>query len=104
MCAHNTFGYLWLNGELTAIDQCLVGLVFQLNAAGIKTVGSCCGHGRGYPNITCVPGTEEALRDFGCKIIVTRQPDSKVEAYFPVSSFAGHTFVYEPSWGTLGDS
>lgn len=101
MCAHNTYGYMWLNGKLQAVDQCLVPLILQLNMAGIETVGSCCGHGKGYPNITCASGSEEALREFGCKIIVARQRDGKVEAYFPANSCAGHTFAYEPRWRTL---
>ncbi len=100
MCAHNSYVYLWLNGKLQAIDQCLGHLLIQLNMAGIETVGSCCAHGRGYPNVTCVVGTEEALRKFGCKIIVTRQRDSKVEAYFPVNSFTGRVYAAEPDWRT----
>ncbi len=94
MCKNNNFLYIWLEKELKPIDSCIALLILRLNLAGIKTVGSCCGHGKGYPNVTCVPGTEKALREFGCKIIVTRQ-DDKVEAYFPVNSFSGKVYVNE---------
>ena len=104
MCAHYAFTHLWLNGKLQVIDQCMGYLILQLNAAGIETVGCCCGHGKGYPNVTCVPGTEQALRDFGCKIIVTRQGVGKVEAYFPVNNSAGHAYACEPHWRTSEDS
>jgi len=104
MCGHNSYVYLWLNGRLQAVDQCMGHLVLQLNTAGIKTVGACCGHGKGYPNVTCVPGTEQALSDFGCKIIVTRQGVGKVEAYFPANTSAGHVYAAEPDWVTPEDS
>jgi len=91
MCEHNTFAYLWLDGKLQAADQCIALLILQLNLAGIKTIASCCGHGEGYPNVTCEKGTEKKLSQFGCKIVVTRQ-DGKVEAYFPVNSFGGKTY------------
>lgn len=92
MCKHNTYSYLWLNGELQAVDKCIVLLILQLNLAVIKTVGCCCGHSKRYPNVTCVPGTEEKLRGFGCKIVITRQ-DGKAEACLPVNSFSGKVFV-----------
>jgi hypothetical protein len=92
MCAHNSFAYIWIDSKLVAIDRCIAHLVLQLNLAGIKTVGCCCGHGEGYPNVTCAKGTEKRLSEFGCKIAVTRQ-DGKVEAYFPVNSFTGRVYV-----------
>jgi len=91
MCQNNTYSYLWLEGELKPIDSCIAFLIFQLNLIGIKTIGCCCGHGKGYPNVTCISGTEEKLQDFGCKIIVTRK-DGNVEAYFPVNSFSGKVY------------
>lgn len=33
------------------IDSCIAPLVQALNDAGIKTVASCCGHGKGLSNI-----------------------------------------------------
>ena len=69
-------------------------LVLQLNLAGIKTVGSCCGHGKGYPNVTCVPGTEQKLREFDCKIVVTIEA-GLVEAYFPVNTYRGRFYPFQ---------
>lgn len=94
MCQHNTYSYVWLDGKLKAVDSCIALLILQLNLAGIKTSGSYCGHGNGYPNITCLPGTENKLEEFGCKIIVTRK-DERVEAYFPVNSFSGKVYPVE---------
>jgi len=94
MCKHNEFCYIWLDGELKPVDRCIALLILQLNFNRIKTVASCCGHGNGYPNVTCIPGTGEALKKFGCKIVVTRE-DKKVEAYFPVNSFSGKVYPIE---------
>ena len=33
-----------LNGRLHSIDYCIAHVVAALNAANIRTVGSCCGH------------------------------------------------------------
>jgi len=34
-----------LNGRLQSVDWCIADIVAALNAAGIDTVASCCGHG-----------------------------------------------------------
>lgn len=92
MCNHNEHSYVWLDGKLIAIDRCIALLILQLNLVGIKTLNSCCGHGKGYPNVICEPGTEEALKKFGCKIVIPREKDGKVMAYFPANSFTGKTY------------
>lgn len=91
MCQHNTYSYVWLDRGLQAIDSCIAPLIIQLNNYRIRTLASCCGHGGGYPNVICIPGTEEKLKEFGCKIVVTRD-DKKVMAYFPVNSFFGKVY------------
>jgi hypothetical protein len=91
MCKNNTYSYLWLENGLQAIDSCIAPLLIQLNNSAIKTIASCCGHGKGYPRVTCAPGTEAKLKEFGCRIVVTRE-DKKVEAYFPVESFFGRVY------------
>ena len=35
-----------LNGRMQGIDFCIADIVAALNAANIKTVASCCGHGK----------------------------------------------------------
>lgn len=34
-----------LNGRLQSIDYCIADVVAALNAAGLRTLASCCGHG-----------------------------------------------------------
>jgi hypothetical protein len=34
-----------INGKVQAIDWCIHPLVAALNAAGLDTIASCCGHG-----------------------------------------------------------
>lgn len=40
------------------IDACIAPIVKALNAAGIRTAGSCCGHGRDPGNIILADGRE----------------------------------------------
>lgn len=35
-----------LNGRVVCIDWCIHQIVAALNAGGVETVGSCCGHGQ----------------------------------------------------------
>ena len=93
MCEHNTYSYLWLDGKLQAVDSCIFILILQLNLAGIKTINSCCGHGKDYPCIVCEPGSEKRLKEFGCKAIKTRQKDAYVFAYFPVNSRSKKVYI-----------
>jgi hypothetical protein len=84
---------VWVNRELHAIDSCIAPLIIQqLNNYGIKTKASCCGHGMGYPHVLCDIGTEKMLKEFGCKIVVTRD-DGKVAAYFPANSQTGKVYA-----------
>ena len=45
-----------INGRVRAIDHCIHHLVAALNAANIRTVGSCCGHGKMNGNIILEDG------------------------------------------------
>jgi len=40
-----------INGRVRFVDLCIADIVAALNAANIKTVASCCGHGILPPNI-----------------------------------------------------
>lgn len=44
--------------KLVAVDACIAPIVRALNAGGVPTVASCCGHGRGPGNITLDDGRE----------------------------------------------
>jgi len=90
MCERR-YDYIWLDGRLDCVDGGMGILILQLNLAGIKTLGSCSGHGKGYPSVLCAPETEEKLKEFGCKIITTRK-DDKVMACFPCHCFAGRIY------------
>ena len=45
-----------LNGRVQAIDFCIHRIVAALNAGGIRTVASCCGHGNMKGNIILEDG------------------------------------------------
>ena len=55
------------------IDPCLVSIIKALNEGGIKTVASCCGHGRRPGNIVLANGRELVIcRDFETSRIVDK--------------------------------
>lgn len=97
MCKHDEITYVWLDGKLKPIDRCIAILVLQLNLAGIKTIDSCCAHGKGYPSVLCAQGTEEALKEFGCEIIMTRE-DGVVDARFPTVGEGGFSYAVEQTF------
>ncbi len=45
-----------LNGRLQSIDYCIADIVAALNAANIRTVASCCGHGQQSGDVMLVDG------------------------------------------------
>ena len=45
-----------LNGKVRCIDWCIHRIVAALNAGGVETVASCCGHGRKDGNIVLADG------------------------------------------------
>ena len=85
------YDYVWLGGELEAVDGGMGILILQLNLAGIETLGSCSGHGKNYPQVICAPKTEERLKKFGCRIQTTRE-DGVVVAHFPCRCFSGRIY------------
>ena len=61
-----------LNGKVQCIDYCIHQVVAALNAGGVRTVGSCCGHGTMKGNIILEDGRvliiekkAESLEDWG---------------------------------------
>ena len=59
-----------LNGRRQDIDLCIADLVAALNAANIRTVGSCCGHGKTEQHLpgaklTRNAGFQGKTRDYG---------------------------------------
>ncbi len=45
-----------VNGKVCQIDHCIHRIVAALNAANIRTVASCCGHGQVLGNIALLDG------------------------------------------------
>ena len=61
-----------VNGEWKCvnIDKCLVHEVIDLWEQGIRTIGSCCGHGKPHmqpPYIQVAPEFSEQMRELGYK-------------------------------------
>lgn len=49
--------------EPVNIDSCIVSIVEALNKAGIRTIASCCGHGKIEGSIILADGRELLVRD-----------------------------------------
>ncbi len=64
-----------INGRVRAIDYCIALIVAALNAGGIKTIASCCGHGKLPPTIIMEDDTwlVVMLRDEGNKYLERRK-------------------------------
>lgn len=58
MCKWGNTTVLEYDNKEFDVDNCIVPLVKALNGAGIKTVASCCGHGKQYGNIVLADGRE----------------------------------------------
>ena len=67
-----------LNGRVQCIDFCIHHIVAALNAGGVRTVASCCGHGKMRGNII--------LEDGRVLIILPRTPES-MDAWGEVVKF-----------------
>lgn len=62
------------------IDGCIAPLVEALNAVGLTTIASCCGHGHRPGNIALADGREIIIaRDFA--------EARKIDALFPITSY-----------------
>jgi hypothetical protein len=51
-----------INGRIEDIDLCIANIVAALNAAGICTTASCCGHGKMTGNIRLADGGEIIIK------------------------------------------
>ena len=58
-----------LNGRVRCIDRCIHHIVAALNAGGVRTVASCCGHNKNHGRID--------LED-GRVLVITENPDHLV--------------------------
>ena len=58
MCKHGKTVEMELGGRMWSIDACIAPLVQGLNQGGIKTVASCCGHGKIHGLVSLQDGRE----------------------------------------------
>jgi len=61
MCKWGDTVRVRLHDRTVLIDHCIAPIIDALNAAGIPTVASCCGHGKGMGNIALADGRELAI-------------------------------------------
>lgn len=52
-----------LDGKVRCIDWCIHQIVAALNAGGVRTAASCCGHGKMPGNITLEDGRVLVIAD-----------------------------------------
>ena len=64
-----------INGKVQCIDWCIHQMVAALNAGGVETVGSCCGHGKMPGNIVLADG--RVLVIFASMDDARMQPDDE---------------------------
>ena len=60
-----------LNGRVQCIDFCIHHIVAALNAGGVRTVASCCGHGNMKGNIILEDG----------RVLIIQQEPKSTEAW-----------------------
>ena len=58
-----------LNGRVQCIDFCIHKIVAALNAGGIRTVASCCGHGKMLGRIDLEDGRTLAIANNAAQLV-----------------------------------
>ena len=58
MCEQDDPIVIAIDGYPVGIDRCIASIVSALNHNGIRTVASCCGHGKRPGNIALADGRE----------------------------------------------
>ena len=64
MCKHGETIAMEIDGAPRDIDACIAPLVRALNASGLTTVASCCGHGHRPGSIAITGGLELVLATY----------------------------------------
>jgi hypothetical protein len=67
------------NWDGVLVDACIADFVQTLNNQGIKTLGSCCGHGIFQGDILIEPGHEDALTAHGYDFYIDEDGDTRIE-------------------------
>lgn len=77
MCKWNTLKKVKLtNGQFVSVDSCIADIIQALNNTGIRTVASCCGHGKQPSSIILADGKE-------IRIFPDWESARKVDKLFP---------------------
>lgn len=63
MCKWGTDTLVEIDGQSKAIDSCIAAIVDALNKGGVRTTGSCCGHGKSHGDILLADGRALVIRD-----------------------------------------
>lgn len=76
MCKQGDVVLIEIDGVLRDIDRCIAPLVLALNAAGTRTIASCCGHGKQPGAIALADGRE-------IRIFAKYEDARRVDKLFP---------------------
>lgn len=63
MCKWGRSVSLEIDGETKAVDSCIATIIDALNKGGVRTTGSCCGHGKNHGDILLADGRALVIRD-----------------------------------------
>ena len=58
-----------LNGRVQCIDHCIHHIVAALNAGGVRTAASCCGHGKMLGRIDLADGRILAIANNDTQVV-----------------------------------
>jgi hypothetical protein len=76
MCEWGNTKVIEIDGVGRDIDSCIVSIVVALNEAGMKTIASCCGHGKQPGSVVLEDGRE-------IRIMPDFESARKVDELFP---------------------
>ena len=68
-----------IRGRVQCIDYCISHMVAALNAAGIETLNSCCGHGKQEGSIILDGDIELIIRPFEPPVKPVQQTKENIE-------------------------
>lgn len=95
MCEYGDRVLMSFHGYNAEVDRCLAPILTALNASGITTVSSCCGHGHR-------PGYIWLLDDTFITLAYNEEDHKKILDLFPINIHGeenGYPFAYQPGLG-----
>ena len=67
VCKWGTNRRVVIQQEIT-VDSCIADEIVELNRLGVRTEGSCCGHGKGFPAALITPSSAEKALKLGYEV------------------------------------